>query len=128
MMLPVFGPSNPRDAIGLVVDFLINPFNLWAANTNRNYAVAARTGTEAVDLRAVHMDALDDLEKSSLDFYASIRSLYRQRRSREISNGDPSANLPLPGFGQAPVGPRIGKGPAPSVGNLVETQKVSRKL
>jgi phospholipid-binding lipoprotein MlaA len=128
LMLPVLGPSNPRDAIGLVVDFLINPFNLWAANTNRNYAVAARTGTEAVDLRAVHMDTLDDLEKSSLDFYASIRSLYRQRRSREISNGVPSANLPLPGFGQAPVGPRIGKGPAPSGSVLDQTQKVSRKL
>ncbi|MBC8338023.1 MAG: VacJ family lipoprotein [Rhodospirillales bacterium] len=102
LMLPLFGPSNPRDTIGLVVDYLINPFNLWAANTDRDFAVFARTGTRAVDMRATHMEALDDLEKSSLDFYASIRSLYRQRRLGEVSNGDPSANSPAPGLSQAP--------------------------
>ena len=123
LMLPLFGPSNPRDAIGLAVDFLINPFNLWAANTNREYAGFARTGAHAVDMRAVHMETLDDLEKSSLDFYASIRSLYRQRRANEISNGDPSANLPAPGLSQAP----IGKGSTPPGGDRVEKQEVSRK-
>tara|TARA_B100000315_G_C14391934_1_gene502408 strand:+ start:337 stop:690 length:354 start_codon:yes stop_codon:yes gene_type:complete len=103
LMLPLFGPSNPRDAIGLAVDYLINPFNLWAANTNREYASFARTGTHAVDLRAQHMDTLDAVEKDSFDYYASIRSLYRQRRNNEISNGDPSANLPAPGLSQVPV-------------------------
>ena len=102
MVLPMFGPSNPRDAIGMVVDFLIDPFNIWAGNTDRDFAVFARSGTRAVDLRAIYMEALDELEKSSLDFYASIRSLYLQRRINEISNGDPSANWPAPGIGQGP--------------------------
>jgi len=102
VVLPLFGPSNPRDAIGMVVDFLIDPFNTWAGNTDRNYAVYSRSAARAVDLRATHLETLNELEKSSLDFYASIRSLYRQRRINEISNGDPSANWPAPGIGQGP--------------------------
>ncbi len=104
VMLPLFGPSNPRDTIGMVVDFLLDPFNIWAGNTDRDFAIFARSGTRAVDLRATHMEALDELEKSSLDFYASIRSLYRQRRVNEINNGEPSANMPAPGIGLGPSG------------------------
>ena len=102
VVLPLFGPSNPLDAIGMVVDFLIDPFNTWAGNTDRNYAVYSRSAARAVDLRATHLETLNELENFSLDFYASIRSLYRQRRINEISNGDPSANWPAPGIGQGP--------------------------
>ncbi len=104
VMLPLFGPSNPRDAIGIVVDFLIDPINIWAGNTDRDFVYYSRTGARAVDLRAIHMEVLDDLEKTSLDFYASIRSLYRQRRANEINNGGPSSNLPAPGIGSVPLG------------------------
>ena len=34
---------DPRDTIGIVVDFLVDPFNLWASNSNRDFAVFART-------------------------------------------------------------------------------------
>ena len=104
VMLPLFGPSNPRDTVGLVVDFLVDPFNAWAGNTNRDYAILSRTGARGVDQRAVHMEALDDIERTSLDYYASIRSLYRQRRAEEIRNGKPSATMPAPGLSQAPAG------------------------
>ncbi len=103
IVLPLFGPSNPRDTIGIVVDFLVDPFNIWAGNTDRDFAILSRAGTRAVDLRATHMEALDSVEKTSLDFYASIRSLYRQRRANEIRNGQPSANMPAPGLSQAPL-------------------------
>lgn len=104
VMLPLFGPSNPRDTVGLVVDFLVDPFNVWAGNTSRDYAILSRTGARGVDQRAVHMEALDDIERTSLDYYASIRSLYRQRRAEEIRNGKPSATMPAPGLSQAPAG------------------------
>jgi len=119
VMLPLFGPSNPRDAIGMAVDFLFDPFSAWASRTGRDFAVYARSSTRAVDLRATHMDNLDNLEKSSLDFYASIRSLYRQRRAGEINNGDPSANLPAPGFG-----PGVSR--APSGDTTLETKEAPR--
>ena len=56
------------------------------------------------------MKELDDLERASLDYYAAIRSLYRQRRADEISNGRGSSNMPTPGISGLPVpagGPEI---------------------
>lgn len=102
VMLPVFGPSNPRDAVGLVVDFLIDPFNWWAANTGNDVAPYARGATRAVDERARNYDTLEDLQRSSLDFYATIRSLYRQRRTDEIGNGKATGIMPTPGLSQTP--------------------------
>lgn len=102
IMLPLFGPSNPRDTVGLVVDFLTDPFNVWAANTDREYLRYPRAGTLGVHARSGQLDLIDDLEKTSLDFYAAIRSLYRQRRADEISNGKGSARLPAPGLSGPP--------------------------
>ncbi len=87
MMLPLFGPSNPRDSVGLVVDLLTDPFNMWASNSHRSEIALSRAGVNAVNQRELNLEILNEVEKSSLDFYASIRSLYRQRRSHEISNG-----------------------------------------
>jgi phospholipid-binding lipoprotein MlaA len=98
IVLPVFGPSNPRDAIGLAVDALIDPMNIWLSNTNREELIFARAGVRGIDERARNFDALEDLEKSSLDFYASLRSLYRQHRGDEIRDGKPSVNIPMPGL------------------------------
>ena len=88
VVLPVFGSSNPRDAVGRVVDFLVDPFNAWAANTNREELTYARTGVAALHARAGLLELTDDLEKNSLDPYAAIRSLYRQTRANAISNGN----------------------------------------
>ena len=98
MMLPLLGPSNPRDTVGLVVDFLADPLNLWAANTNRDWIIYSRTGMTAVDRRARSIDSLADIEKSSLDFYATIRSLYRERRTDDIRNGRGPLTAPVPGI------------------------------
>ncbi len=87
LMLPVFGPSSPRDTIGLVVDFFLDPLNLMAFNTDRRWITLSRQSANAVDFRSRHYDEIEDLEKSSLDYYAAIRSLYRQRRKDEIRNG-----------------------------------------
>ncbi|NQU58310.1 MAG: VacJ family lipoprotein, partial [Rhodospirillales bacterium] len=71
LMLPVFGPSNPRDAVGRVVDFFIDPLNMWARNSDEKWTIPTRTVVDAIDFRALHYDAIEDLEKSSLDFYAT---------------------------------------------------------
>ena len=102
IMLPVFGPSNPRDTLGKVVDFLIDPLHIWASNSNRDWVPFVRAGTQAVDRRSGTLDLLNDVEKSSLDFYAAIRSLYRQRRANAISNGRVGPVRPVPGIGEQP--------------------------
>lgn len=99
LMLPLLGPSNPRDVVGFVVDTLMDPINWWANNTDRDYVPIARTAANGIDTRDQLWDVLDDLEKSSIDFYAAIRSLYRQRRADEIKNGAAPDADPAPGFG-----------------------------
>jgi phospholipid-binding lipoprotein MlaA len=96
VMLPLLGPSNFRDTVGIVVDFVIDPLNWWAANTGRDFITYTRTGMTAIDARDQLWDVLDDLEKSSVDFYAALRSTYRQRRNDEIRNGEGSENRPAP--------------------------------
>lgn len=87
VMLPILGPSNPRDTVGMVVDWIVDPFNAWAANTDRRELALARGGVQALHTRTELLDLTDNLEKTSLDLYAAVRSLYRQRRADAIGNG-----------------------------------------
>lgn len=96
LMLPVFGPSNPRDLIGLIVDSVSDPIDIWADNTDRDAIPISRVLVRGIDRRARNLKTLDELEKSSLDFYATVRSLYRQVRDDEIRNGDTDDTIPSP--------------------------------
>jgi phospholipid-binding lipoprotein MlaA len=98
LMVPLFGPSNPRDVVGKIVDFFIDPINWWANRSDNNWVVTTRTLVTAVDTRDQLWDVLDDLEKSSIDLYASIRSLYRQTRADAISNGEGVDSKKAPGL------------------------------
>jgi len=48
-----------------------------------------RAGLSVLDLRARNVSTLDEIERSSVDYYATQRSLYRQYRNSEIRNGAP---------------------------------------
>ncbi len=89
IMLPFLGPSNPRDTVGLIADILFDPFTYVVRNNDIEWAYFVRTAIIAVDERSRNVDTLDEVERTSVDYYAAIRSLYRQRRSDEIRNGDP---------------------------------------
>lgn len=86
LMLPMFGPSNPRDAFGRVADFYLDPFT-YVHMKQHIWWQAARTYGSYLDLRARNLQTLTGIERGSLDYYASVRSLYRQSRQKEISNG-----------------------------------------
>ena len=92
LMLPLIGPSNPRDALGTVVDFAFDPFTYLSF---RKFSYS-RYGAEVVDVRARRYDTINELERTSLDYYAAVRSLYRQKRNDEIRNGRPAPLQPLP--------------------------------
>jgi phospholipid-binding lipoprotein MlaA len=91
LMIPFLGPSNPRDALGIAVDsFVIDPIAWWVrANPDLDWIQYARYATTLIDARAQNVEELDDVQKSSLDYYAAIRSLYRQFRTSEIYQGQP---------------------------------------
>lgn len=105
LMLPLFGPSNPRDTTGLVVDFLADPFSRWAGNTDEGWTTWARRGVDAVDARARNAKEIDSLERTSLDYYAAIRSLYRQHRRDQINNGANPTPMTSPDFGSMSAAP-----------------------
>ena len=94
LVLPILGPSNPRDTVGLVVDGFIDPLNWYLDNTGRGYLTYVRAAIDGIDRRADVLDTLDEIERTSLDFYATIRSLFRQRRIDEINNGEPKPGTP----------------------------------
>lgn len=95
LMLPLLGPSNPRDAIGLVVDYFWDPFNIAFNKLDVEYLGYVRAGLSAVDGRSRTIEVLDDLERNSLDYYAAIRSAYRQRRAAEIRNEGTAGGKPI---------------------------------
>lgn len=111
-MLPFLGPSNPRDAGGLLVEYLVDPFNLWAREENVEGWILARSLVTGIDFRAQNLETLDELERTSLDYYVAVRSLYRQRRADEIRNGKASSDQPAPGITSVPEGAK----PAPASG------------
>jgi phospholipid-binding lipoprotein MlaA len=96
LMLPMYGPSNPRDATGIVVDFFIDPLTHVPLN-NKIFWEAARTYGSYLDLRARNLNTLQGIERGSVDYYASVRSLYRQSRKEAIANGHTDAK-DLPDF------------------------------
>ena len=99
IVLPVFGPSNPRDAVGKhLVDPYFDPLSLWLKNSGRDDARWARNGVEGVDAYASVKDELEKIRKTSIDYYATIRSMYRQKREAEIRNGDPDSLPPIPDY------------------------------
>jgi len=83
-VIPVLGPSTVRDTGGFAVDFVTTPWGYFAP-TEVTLPLAA---LRAVDVRHGVLDQLEEVERSSLDFYASLRSLYLQRRRQEIFNGE----------------------------------------
>jgi phospholipid-binding lipoprotein MlaA len=95
LMIPLLGPSNPRDLVGLSATVLLDPTNLIPIKQHlwwtglRHYMVL-------VDVRSQTLDTLRDVERNSVDYYASMRSLYRQVRAEQIRNGElpPLEDLP----------------------------------
>jgi len=96
LMLPILGPSNVRDTVGLVADTFMNPLTYVAANNGFGAPerLAANT-VDGIDTRSRNIEELEDVEKTALDLYATIRSLYRQNREGEILNGA-VVDIPVP--------------------------------
>jgi phospholipid-binding lipoprotein MlaA len=103
IVLPILGPSNPRDALGMAVDSYADPFTILATARGVTELTTSRLLANGVDQRARLLDLLDDLEKNSLDFYAQLRSLAQQRREAELHHGAAPAAVPAPAPEPAPA-------------------------
>jgi phospholipid-binding lipoprotein MlaA len=84
IVLPVIGPSNPRDGVGYLVDSFADPVDQYLQDNHMSYLAEARFGMSIVTVFEANIDALDDIKRSSMDYYGAMRSAYRQRRAAEI--------------------------------------------
>lgn len=83
-VLPLLGPTTPRD-MAVFAQGMVDPFNLLVQNTDYAFnAFLMRFVLGNIDLYARRMDELDAIEESSVDFYAALRDLYRQKRQADI--------------------------------------------
>ena len=91
LILPVLGPSTIRDTAGSFINLLGgDPWYNASVHGNNEFLSNTQYVTtkilSGIDFRAKNIDSLENLEKNSMDFYASVRSLYLQDRQRKISN------------------------------------------
>jgi len=96
IVVPILGPSTPRDLGGQVAEGFGDPWNnLVTGNPWTLYWIPfVRGGVAGIDQRSRYIETLADIERTSLDYYATIRSLYRQRREALIRHQE--ENLPPP--------------------------------
>ncbi|MDA7714749.1 VacJ family lipoprotein [Candidatus Pelagibacter sp.] len=93
IILPVLGPSTIRDATGSLANILGGDawYNVSVAKDTQHFSnfdyYASRAGS-GIDFRAKNIDSFENLEKNSMDFYASVRSLYLQDRQQKITNSN----------------------------------------
>ena len=98
IVLPILGPSTIRDTLGSFVNVLGgDPYYNVSTHGNNQYLdkdvyIATKVLT-GVDFRAKNLESIDNLEKNSLDFYASVRSLYLQDRQQKIANSNPTIEI-----------------------------------
>ena len=91
LVLPILGPSTVRDTAGSFVNILGgDPWYNASSHGNNHYLNKSdymiTKVLSGVDFRAKNIDSLENLKKNSIDFYASVRSLYLQDRQRKITN------------------------------------------
>tara|TARA_B100000780_G_scaffold225918_1_gene165074 strand:- start:688 stop:1473 length:786 start_codon:yes stop_codon:yes gene_type:complete len=91
VVLPVLGPSTVRDTAGSFINILGgDPYYNVSSNGNNEYLTTSQYMTTkiltGVNFRARNLETIDNLEKNSLDFYASVKSIYLQDRQRKIAN------------------------------------------
>ena len=96
IVLPLFGPSNIRDASGMALTMITDPINAYAVTEGEGWLVPMRTAANAVDQRSKIIDEVNALRDNSVDYYAAVRSSYYQNRKAAIDNIDDNELTPVP--------------------------------
>ena len=103
LFLPVLGPTNPRDALGLGVDIAADPFGWVGQGAVVTALTWTRFGLTALDERSRVLGELSGIKKTALDPYATFRSLYRQHRRAQIAKVRADRARTVPAWFPAPA-------------------------
>lgn len=96
LVLPLIGPSTPRDITGYVVDLAFSPQTYVGVtgSDTLNILSIPLTVVDRVDTRNRNADLIDELLYESPDSYVTLRSVYLQRRNAQIAGEDDTEALP----------------------------------
>ena len=91
VVLPILGPSTLRDTAGSFVNVMGgDPWYNASVHGNNEFLseglYITSKAVSGIDFRADNIESFENLEKNSIDFYASVRSLYTQDRENKIKN------------------------------------------
>jgi phospholipid-binding lipoprotein MlaA len=89
LVLPFLGSETPRDLGGRFVDSFFEPTR-YIAYEGKPWVSLGLSGLNMLDQRSESLGVLRDIERSSVDFYATTRSIYLQRRRNAIDEGNPA--------------------------------------
>ena len=98
LMLPFLGPSTLRDALGKVTSFYADPVTVALERNDKNQWIWIGLAVKGVDFREQNLEKIDNLNATSVDFYATLRSLYLERRSSMIRNQSVNETDPFQEF------------------------------
>jgi phospholipid-binding lipoprotein MlaA len=116
LVLPLFGPSNPRDGIGMGADIYLDPFRYVPRRENQpTWESTGREVAYGIDERSRNLDSLDSMQRTSIDFYAAMRSFFRQHRATELRHGQPPP-VPADLYEDPDAAPPPSPGPAAGPG------------
>jgi phospholipid-binding lipoprotein MlaA len=94
LVLPLLGPSNPRDTVGLVADSAVQPYPYFIAW----YISAAITATNMVNTRARYIEEIDENRETALDYYSFQRNAYVSYRENLVRDREEDDEAPSDGL------------------------------
>ena len=96
MVVPFIGASSLRDYSGYFVDSFADPLRWYLFNIDEKNIYYAKFGMDYLDIRDSLYDTLSELERSSFDYYAAVRSTYYQHRRALVYDNKPASSTELP--------------------------------
>jgi phospholipid-binding lipoprotein MlaA len=84
LVLPLFGPSNPRDGAALAAESFLDPVDYYLHDNQLRWVSASKFVVGGLSTREAYIEAIEDIKRTSLDYYSAMRSLKRQNRDAQI--------------------------------------------
>jgi phospholipid-binding lipoprotein MlaA len=94
LVLPLRGPTSVRDFGGSYVDGFFSPL-YYVRYDGRPYVGIVKSSLGSMDIRSANIVTYRDIERASVDYYATMRAYYLQRRARQVEEKNvQTAELP----------------------------------
>ena len=98
LVITFLGPSTLRDALGKVSTMFADPVTLALERNDKEQWIWIGMALKGIDFREQNLEKIDNLNATSVDFYATLRSLYLERRSSMIRNQNTDDTDPFQEF------------------------------